>query len=141
MPRKKAAAPASKLKEHDSVPDRDASQAQTDAFHRHHAKLKLPPVVYGRELEVIDLVPEQPGLIVLIQNFLSVRECADIIQIIDSVGLNEASPKDTHPRKGEAYLNRENATFQDAKEKLCFRDWPRVCQVLMANMPLGCFSV
>ena len=34
---------------------------------------------------------------------------------MDSVGLNEASAKDTHPRKGEAYLDRENATFQDAK--------------------------
>eukprot|EP00730_Choanoeca_flexa_P017402 TRINITY_DN8380_c0_g1_i4.p1 TRINITY_DN8380_c0_g1~~TRINITY_DN8380_c0_g1_i4.p1 ORF type:complete len:198 (+),score=27.11 TRINITY_DN8380_c0_g1_i4:218-811(+) len=42
-------------------------------------------------------------------------ECAAIIDVMDQVGLNPASEKDKHPRKGEAYLDRENATFIDPK--------------------------
>lgn len=38
--------------------------------------------------------------------------------------LNQASPKDLNPRKGEAYLDRENATFCD--ESLASALWARL---------------
>lgn len=49
-------------------------------------------------LTSVDLAPERPELIVQVPDFLSVDECRKFIEIIDRVGLNEASAKDKHPR-------------------------------------------
>ena len=61
----------------------------------------------------LDLVPEQPGFIVVIPQFFSSMECAQLRTIIDTIGLNPPNGADLNPRKNEAFLKRRSLSFVD----------------------------
>ena len=48
-----------------------------------------------------------------VESFLAPHECEEMINIINQIGLNPPSPKDLHPKKGEAFLCRESFAFED----------------------------
>lgn len=110
------------LREHKSNPDR-VLEEKIAAFQAYHRKLKLPPQPW-RQLTSEDVVPDRPGFLVVVPELLTLSECASMIAAIDTVGLNQASKSDLNPRKGEAYLDRENATFSD--ERLSRALWDRL---------------
>jgi predicted 2-oxoglutarate/Fe(II)-dependent dioxygenase YbiX len=60
-----------------------------------------------------DLVPSQPGFILVVPGFFTLHECAMLREAMEAAGLNTATHADTHPRKNEAYLDRESLTFRD----------------------------
>jgi hypothetical protein len=64
-------------------------------------------------LEAEDKDPSQPGFIVGVEAFLAPHECDAMVECINAVGLNPPSPKDLHPKKGEAFLCRESFAFED----------------------------
>ena len=107
MPRKKTGgtsaegSSSSTSSEHASVPDRGVSADKMRELTRRHDKLCHS--LHSSEPAVVreDLVPERPDYLVMYHNLLSPSECRSIIDIIDAVGLNEASKADTNPRKGE----------------------------------------
>eukprot|EP01135_Chromosphaera_perkinsii_P008747 Nk52_evm80s1444 gene=Nk52_evmTU80s1444 len=78
-----------------------------------HKKLRFDQPEYIGPLEVVDLFPEKPDFVLVIHNFLSTFECKQLINVIEDIQLNKASGKDTHPKRGEAYLDRENLPFKD----------------------------
>lgn len=57
----------------------------------------------------------QPGFIVTVSNVFTSRECDILIDAIERAGLNPLSYSDLHPRKNEAYLNREALSLTDAE--------------------------
>eukprot|EP01065_Artemidia_motanka_P011678 TRINITY_DN1633_c0_g2_i1.p1 TRINITY_DN1633_c0_g2~~TRINITY_DN1633_c0_g2_i1.p1 ORF type:complete len:257 (+),score=94.08 TRINITY_DN1633_c0_g2_i1:72-842(+) len=80
-----------------------------------HARvLQLSPEhPFGDELVLEDCVEESPGLLLRCRNFLAPFECRKMREVIDSVELKQPNGKDMHPRKGEAFLCRENLSFED----------------------------
>jgi hypothetical protein len=56
----------------------------------------------------------QPGFIIGVSEFLAPHECDAMIGFVSEIGLNPPSPKDLHPKRGEAYLCRESFAFSDA---------------------------
>lgn len=86
----------------------------------------------GRELEPVDVVPEQPGFLVTVHNFLTPYECKQLRKVFDEVGLNPASKADLKPRKNEAFLNRESLACPN--ELLYNKMWGRL-EPLAPSLP------
>ena len=61
-------------------------------------------VVGRRDLRASDLVEEQPGFIVAVENLFLPEECQRLAAAIDAVGLNPPNAADLNPRKNEAFL-------------------------------------
>ena len=57
-----------------------------------------------RDLRASDLVEEQPGFIVAVENLFLPEECQQLVAAIDAVGLNPPNAADLNPRKNEAFL-------------------------------------
>ena len=94
---------------------------------RLHRAAKLGDVPPGglEEVRATELVPEQPGFIVVVPGVFAPFECDKLISVLLDVGLNPASEKDLRPRKNEAFLNRSSLAFEDpdfARGVL----WPRI---------------
>jgi hypothetical protein len=66
-----------------------------------------------RDLSAVDLVEEQPGFIVVIEELFSPDECRQLAAAIDAVGLNPPNGADLNPRKNEAFLCRHSLSFTD----------------------------
>lgn len=67
----------------------------------------------SRRLVCTELAPDQPGFIVVIQDFLDSVECERLCHAIDDVGLNMPNGADLNPRKNEAFLKRQSLSFLD----------------------------
>jgi hypothetical protein len=87
--------------EHSSNPDRGVTASQEAELHRLHDKLCFRLEVETPTVDKVDVVPERPDFLMVYRAVFSPDECAAIIDIIDSVGLNAASKSDLNPRKGE----------------------------------------
>ena len=74
-----------------------------------HAHPHEPAPLLARD----ELVPDQPGFIVAVADFLSSVECARLCTAIDDVGLNPPNGADLNPRKNEAFLCRHSLSFVD----------------------------
>ena len=64
-------------------------------------------------LQCTDLVPDQPGFIVVVRELLGCVECGRLCAAIDDVGLNMPNGADLNPRKNEAFLKRQSLSFVD----------------------------
>eukprot|EP00756_Hemistasia_phaeocysticola_P062447 Hpha_TRINITY_DN5875_c0_g1::TRINITY_DN5875_c0_g1_i2::g.45571::m.45571 len=111
-------------------PTGTAVEARQDRIHALHSReLRLSAEhPEGEELEVEDLVPESPGLILRIRGFLAPHECRRMRAVVDAAGLNPPSAKDLHPRKGEAFLCRESLSFTDPSLDAAL--WARLAPLL-----------
>jgi len=89
-----------------------------------------------------DLVPDQPGFIIAIPDFLSREECAALIAGGEHLGLSPPSASDLQPRKGEAFLNRDTLRFHDSylSLKLWQRLQPHLPSLGVDRVPLGLHS-
>ena len=65
-------------------------------------------------LTAVDLVPDQPGFLIFVEGVLSPPECSRLIADASASELKASTEADRRPRKGEAYLDRESATFIDS---------------------------
>lgn len=101
-------------------PDRAAGLAKSHAFSLD---------AYHEPGPSLDLVPAQPHLLIAIEDFFSAAECEALVAAAHAVGLQPPSASDLTPRKNEAYLNREKASFVD----LAFAE--RVWQRLRPFLP------
>ena len=75
-----------------------------------------------------DLVPDQRGLIVAVDHFLSPDECWALVTAASSIGLQPPRPDDLRPKKGEAFLCRETLALVD--QPLAARLWRRLLPLL-----------
>eukprot|EP01064_Diplonema_japonicum_P014599 TRINITY_DN22280_c0_g1_i1.p1 TRINITY_DN22280_c0_g1~~TRINITY_DN22280_c0_g1_i1.p1 ORF type:complete len:262 (+),score=81.29 TRINITY_DN22280_c0_g1_i1:56-787(+) len=89
------------------------SSEKTDTLQKLHKKMKWAAPGYGAGLEAQDVVEEQPGLILVVEDFLTGGECANMIEAMQAAGLNTSTKSDLTPKKGEAFLDRHNLTFTD----------------------------
>ena len=80
------------------------------------------------ERVVRDLVPDQRGLIVAVDHFLSPDECWALVTAASSIGLQPPRPDDLRPKKGEAFLCRETLALVD--QPLAARLWRRLLPLL-----------
>ena len=86
-----------------------------------------PGAVAGQQnLRADDLVPEQPGFIVVVPDVFTAEECRRMSAAIDRVGLNPPNGADLNPRKNEAFLCRHSLSFVDPHLELVVweRLWP-----------------
>ena len=88
-----------------------------------------PGAVAGQQnLRAEDLVPEQPGFIVVVPDVFTAEECRRMSAAIDRVGLNPPNGADLNPRKNEAFLCRHSLSFVDPHLELVVweRLWPHL---------------
>lgn len=78
-----------------------------------------------RGLRATELVEEQPGFIVAVENLFSADECCQLAAAIDAVGLNPPNAADLNPRKNEAFL----CTCQLWPYSACLE--PQLCTMLL----------
>ena len=52
-------------------------------------------------ISAIELIPAQPGFLILITDFFSPAECDNLIHAIESVELSPSTAADRQPRKNE----------------------------------------
>lgn len=96
--------------------------AQTsEGLSRLHAALFDPQHVPG---ECREVVPQQPHLLITIDNFFSEAECSGLVAAACASGLQPPSASDLNPRKNEAFLNREMSAFVDPQ--FAARIWTRL---------------
>lgn len=105
-----------------------APSSSMPALARLHARAIEPPHSYVEPLNVVDLLPAQPGFLLLVDDFLSAGECARLIEAADAAGLQPSSEADRRPKKGEAFLDRESLAFVDSA--LTEALWSRLRPVL-----------
>ena len=91
---------------------------------------------------VRDLVPAQPHLLITIEDLLSEFECKRLIATAHATGLQPPSAADLTPRKNEAFLNRESASFVDAEFSgvLWRRLRPLLPDIDGGRTPLGLYA-
>ena len=85
----------------------------------------------------LDLVPNQPGLIISISDFFTADECESLIQLAD-VQVQPPPKADLVPKKNEAYLDRDTASVVD--DTLARTIWDRLAPYLPevdGRLPLG----
>ena len=85
-----------------------------------------------------DVVPQQPGLIIAVDDFFSEAECEALIGAAHVANLQPPSAADLMPKKNEAYLNRESkrkdgSNSKDQQYSLQFEDqirteWIQTCR-------------
>ena len=99
--------------------------ARTEALQKHHSAGLIPMLALhnkmgvfresGEKLCLEDITPEgtAEGLLLYVDEFLSDEECTKMRAAVDAAGLNPANKADLHPKKNEAFLNRDNLTYHD----------------------------
>ncbi|KAJ9466626.1 hypothetical protein DIPPA_70216 [Diplonema papillatum] len=123
MPQAKKKLPAEKERSELWAENHEKS-AFLQRFHK-NLRLSTSPAC---DLALEELVPESPGLIILVRDFLDGSECDSMISAIEKVGLNASNKADLNPKKGEAFLDRFNLTFTDPD--LCDLLWQRLKPLL-----------
>lgn len=76
--------------------------------------LNSRPAAELKDLAAVEQVGGQPGFIVTVDDFFTERECTAMIALMEQIGLKSADGKDLHPKKNEAFLNRDNLRFSDS---------------------------